>query len=789
MPFVPLSDGAGVVAAIGERVKNLLPGEKVFTVFKPMWRSGRLQREFEISNLASPDVPGVLSEYVVLDQEYWAPMPSNLTFIEASTLPIAGVTAWNALYGLCDYQPRPGQCVLTEGTGGFAKAGGAKVIATTSSTRKGDMLLGLGADHVVNYKEETEWADAVKSLTPGNKGVDLVVDVVGGNTTTQALKAVKSDGLVAIVGFIAGLAEQQPSTVDVFFNMATCRAIHCGSLEHLLQMKAAIEQHNIKPYVDRVFKFEDAPVAYEYMSEQKFIGKICIIAADKIGLAVLRRRRGQLDLDRQRWAFLQIEQLTELDSPGAIKDRLGKLPRGLTEAYHELSIFPEALSEDSSIKYDLQILRGFTGSGAETTYKNTNNNPTFAPFGFIPIAGPKDAVSSISKRDDSYIEVVDCSGITLSGSQSVSIFCSNDSDESNSNDMLKGRLEGTVLWMPDNCSPATYIIARSLEVLEDPSLPGHLVKRKPDNREVLDLIFHYDFKQVKRSDEKIYMRVDWSNAAGYWDEIVAASLDENSKRSLDPRHLGQRGLDKLFFSDDSAEWSRKFESLRDLRFWTDFSSPAITVLINDEVKCDDGGFLQIEAKTKSKVYAKFGFTMISTLYPFNFDSVYGFLDTWYDIDVEQPKTGEDTEKQDMASMQPGLVNLVPNFNIYFGLEADDGEFTADFKTKFSIKSDPDSNRGWVRRIFPSTVGKSLGAFNIGLEVEATGASDLKRDVGNLEPRQGVSGAKYDISLYLPVALILQSKGLYKGNKALHYGIYATAGDAFGNWGSEPANGE
>ncbi|EGU77944.1 hypothetical protein FOPG_17989 [Fusarium oxysporum f. sp. conglutinans race 2 54008] len=276
LPYVPLSDGAGVVAAIGERVKNLLPGDKVFSVFKPMWRSGRLRREFEVSNLASPDVPGILAEYVVLDEEYWAPMPSNLTFIEASTLTVAGVTAWNALYGLSDYQLRPGQYVLTEGTGGFAKAGGAKVIATTSSTRKAEVLLGLGADHVINYKEVTAWADAVKSVTPGNKGVNLVVDVVGGNTMTQALKTVKSDGLVTIVGFIAGLAEQQPSIVDIYFNMATFRAIHCGSLEHLLQMKAAIEQHNIKPYVDRVFKFEDVPAAYKYLSEQNFIGKICI---------------------------------------------------------------------------------------------------------------------------------------------------------------------------------------------------------------------------------------------------------------------------------------------------------------------------------------------------------------------------------------------------------------------------------------------------------------------------------------------------------------------------------
>ncbi|KAM0226645.1 hypothetical protein ACHAP5_012368, partial [Fusarium lateritium] len=250
------------------------------------------------------------------------------------------------------------------------------------------------------------------------------------------------------------------------------------------------------------------------------------------------------------------------------------------------SIFPEVLPEDSSIKYDLQILGGFTGSSAETTHENTNNNLAFVPFGFVLIAGPKDAVSSMSKRDDSHIEVVDYSGITLSGSQSVRIFCSNDSDESNCDDMLEGGLEGTVLRMPDNCGPATYVIAQSLEVSEDQSLPGDLIKRKTENREVLDLIFHYDFKRVKRSDEKIYMRVDWSNIAGYWDEIVAASPDENSKPSLDPRHLGQRGLDKRFFSDDSAEWSR--------------------TLINDEVKCNNGGFLQIKAKTKSKVYTKFG---------------------------------------------------------------------------------------------------------------------------------------------------------------------------------------
>ena len=174
------------------------------------------------------------------------------------------------------------------------------------------------------------------------------------------------------------------------------------------------------------------------------------------------------------------------------------------------SLFPEVPPEDSAIKYDLQVLGAFGGSGAESTHDNVGNDPTFAPFGFVLVAGPKDAVSSISKRNNSYVEVVDCSGISSLGGQSVRIFCANDGEGSNCDDMLEGGLEGTVLRMPDNCGPATYVVAESLTASQDQSLPGHLVKRKPVAKQVMDLKFHYDFKRVKRSDEKIYMRVDWS---------------------------------------------------------------------------------------------------------------------------------------------------------------------------------------------------------------------------------------------------------------------------------------
>jgi hypothetical protein len=80
-------------------------------------------------------------------------------------------------------------------------------------------------------------------------------------------------------------------------------------------------------------------------------------------------------------------------------------------------------------------------------------------------------------------------------------------------------------------------------------------------------------------------------------------------------------------------------------------------------------------------------------------------------------------------------------------------------------------------------------FNVGLEVDTIDVGESKPDERNLEPGQGINGAKYDISLYSAVALILNAKGLYQENGGLNYGLYATAGNAFENWDSEPTNGE
>lgn len=153
----------------------------------------------------------------------------------------------------------------------------------------------LGVNHIINYNEVPDWADEVKNAT-NNKGVDLVVEVGGGDTMRkvnppladrefiycieahhlQAMKSIKTDGSIAIVGFVTTFRDEQPTALEMFFSKASFRTIHCGSVEHLNQMCAAIKQHGIKPRIGKVFKFEDAIKAYKCMSEQDFTGKICI---------------------------------------------------------------------------------------------------------------------------------------------------------------------------------------------------------------------------------------------------------------------------------------------------------------------------------------------------------------------------------------------------------------------------------------------------------------------------------------------------------------------------------
>jgi NADPH:quinone reductase-like Zn-dependent oxidoreductase len=186
---VPASDGAGTVAATGSRVHRFRPGDKVTTLFNQAHIAGSLD-PYSISTGLGGTIDGCLRQYGAFDEEGLVKAPENLNMLEASTLPCAGLTAWNALYGLegGGRALKMGDWVLTQGTGGvsifavqFAKAAGARVVATTSSKEKGEVLKKLGADHVVNYKDDENWGETAKKFTPGGEGFTHIVEV-GGKT-------------------------------------------------------------------------------------------------------------------------------------------------------------------------------------------------------------------------------------------------------------------------------------------------------------------------------------------------------------------------------------------------------------------------------------------------------------------------------------------------------------------------------------------------------------------------------------------------------------------------------
>ncbi|BCW89083.1 Alcohol dehydrogenase [Alphaproteobacteria bacterium SO-S41] len=277
--LVPCSDAAGEIAAVGEGVTAWKPGDRVISTFHPRWFGGRPHRSLGAEVYGSGQ-DGWLSEYKVCSQEAIVALGKGVSYEAGSTLPCAATTAWSALSG--NPPIRAGQTVLTLGTGGvsvfavqLAKLLGATVIATTSSARKGEILRGLGADHVVNYAEIAEWGVHVKKALTGGMGVDCVVEVGGPGTVNQSLHAVRWGGEVVLIGF---LTTENPG-IDYFHlkgSGATVRAIGVGDRAALQDLVRAVDGGRLQPVIDKVFGFADAKAAFAHLHAAKHVGKIVI---------------------------------------------------------------------------------------------------------------------------------------------------------------------------------------------------------------------------------------------------------------------------------------------------------------------------------------------------------------------------------------------------------------------------------------------------------------------------------------------------------------------------------
>jgi NADPH:quinone reductase-like Zn-dependent oxidoreductase len=274
--LIPLSDAAGDVTAVGPGVSRVGVGDRVAGCF------------FQRPPNAAPDAPplalgspldGTLADSVLLDGDGMVSIPEGLSYEEAACLPCAGVTAWHALFRA----GRPihaGDTVLVLGTGGvsifalqFARAAGARVIATSSSDQKIERLRSMGVSDGINYKRTPEWEKEVLRST--GRGVDCVIEVGGGGTFARSLQSLARGGKVCLIGFVAG-RDGDTNPFPLMYKAGSLHGIFVGDREMFEEMNRAITVNQVKPVIDRVFPFEDAKQAFQHHASGQFLGKVVI---------------------------------------------------------------------------------------------------------------------------------------------------------------------------------------------------------------------------------------------------------------------------------------------------------------------------------------------------------------------------------------------------------------------------------------------------------------------------------------------------------------------------------
>lgn len=259
------ADGAGIVEASGEEI-----------VIDPMidWGNDPHVWGPNASILGMPR-EGTFADYVAVPKCNIYPKPAHLSFEEAAAMPLAGLTAYRALFTRGEI--RSGETILIPGIGGgvqtfvllFAKASGARTIVTSGSEEKLERAKALGADVCLNYQATPDWQ---KSIKRGD--VDLVVDSSGGDTLNKSLGVVRPGGRIVLYG--GTRLESTVRLFPIFWNHLDIRGTSMGSPADFKAMLAFVSEHKIKPAIDAIYPMEDAVAAATRMASANQFGKIVL---------------------------------------------------------------------------------------------------------------------------------------------------------------------------------------------------------------------------------------------------------------------------------------------------------------------------------------------------------------------------------------------------------------------------------------------------------------------------------------------------------------------------------
>ncbi|MEJ7935940.1 NAD(P)-dependent alcohol dehydrogenase [Sphingobium sp. AN558] len=275
---VPVSDGAGDVAAVGADVTRVKVGDRVTANCICDWIGGPNIAEYR-GNSIGTTIDGMLAEYARVEERAVILLPDSLTYQEAASLPCAAVSAWSALHIAAPLAP--GQTVLIQGTGGVALFGlqiarmfNARVIALTSSEEKAEKLKAMGAAAVINYRETPDWEHPVLDLTDG-KGVDKVIEIGGSGTINHSVACTRAGGEIGLVGYVTG-TEGGVSPIAMQIRSVNIKPVSIGPRLSFEALLAAMHATGTRPVIDSVFPFLEFRDALRHLESGAQVGKVVI---------------------------------------------------------------------------------------------------------------------------------------------------------------------------------------------------------------------------------------------------------------------------------------------------------------------------------------------------------------------------------------------------------------------------------------------------------------------------------------------------------------------------------
>jgi len=285
LPLVMGSDASGIIAEVGQNVPNWKVGDAV--VVQP----GTFCSECELCisgkenycthyGILGESENGVQSQFISLSPKNIYPKASHLSFEEAASMPLVFMTAYQMLITRAQLQPNETVLVYgaTSGVGSaaiqIAKDIGATVIATVGAAEKVDHAQNMGADHTVNHYDK-DWYKSVKDIL-GKKGVNVIFEHVGTATWSYSMRLLNKGGRVVTCGATTG-AKVDVDLTHFFMKQQTILGSTMSDISSYKAVMDKINSGKFKPFLDRVFSFDEIQAAHERIENGEQIGKIVLL--------------------------------------------------------------------------------------------------------------------------------------------------------------------------------------------------------------------------------------------------------------------------------------------------------------------------------------------------------------------------------------------------------------------------------------------------------------------------------------------------------------------------------